>query len=161
MTKNSFVAKVTFKIPVTYSCSSLGVLYLISFVSYFVVFPSFFQLLKNLVSDFSYFLLPFALNILLKNCDKKIPPDLWLKNTITFIVAFLLIGLSVKISVILLKVNIAKLTMILKFSGWFIINSFPFENGKFFTPFFYKQSIFDPRPENCLSFCKKSPPKIV
>ena len=28
------------------------------------------------------------------------------------------------------------------------------------TPFFYKQSIFDPRPENCLSFSKKSPPKI-
>ena len=27
--------------------------------------------------------------------------------------------------------------------------------------FFYKQSIFDPRPENCLSFSKKSPPKIV
>ena len=29
------------------------------------------------------------------------------------------------------------------------------------TPVFYKQSIFDPRPENCLSFSKKSPPKIV
>ena len=29
------------------------------------------------------------------------------------------------------------------------------------TPFFNKQSIFDPRPENCLSFSKKSPPKIV
>ena len=28
-------------------------------------------------------------------------------------------------------------------------------------PFFYKQSIFDPRPENCLNFSKKSPPKIV
>ena len=27
--------------------------------------------------------------------------------------------------------------------------------------FFYKQSIFDPRPENCLIFSKKSPPKIV
>ena len=27
--------------------------------------------------------------------------------------------------------------------------------------FFYKQSIFDPRPENCLSFSKKLPPKIV
>ena len=27
--------------------------------------------------------------------------------------------------------------------------------------FFYKQSIFDPRHENCLSFSKKSPPKIV
>ena len=26
---------------------------------------------------------------------------------------------------------------------------------------FYKQSIFDPRPENCLSFSKKSPQKIV
>ena len=25
------------------------------------------------------------------------------------------------------------------------------------TPFFYKQSIFDPRPENCLIFSKKSP----
>ena len=29
------------------------------------------------------------------------------------------------------------------------------------TLFFYKQSIFDPRPENCLSFSKKSPQKIV
>ena len=27
--------------------------------------------------------------------------------------------------------------------------------------FFYKQSIFDPRPKNCWSFSKKSPPKIV
>ena len=27
--------------------------------------------------------------------------------------------------------------------------------------FFYKKSIFDPRPENCLSFSKKSHPKIV
>ena len=27
--------------------------------------------------------------------------------------------------------------------------------------FFYKQSIIDPRPENCLRFSKKSPPKIV
>ena len=27
--------------------------------------------------------------------------------------------------------------------------------------FFYKQSIFDPRPENCLSFSKKLPQKIV
>ena len=26
--------------------------------------------------------------------------------------------------------------------------------------FFYKQSIFDPRPENCLSFSKKSPQKL-
>ena len=25
---------------------------------------------------------------------------------------------------------------------------------------FYKQSIFDPRPENCLSFSKKSPQKL-
>ena len=33
---------------------------------------------------------------------------------------------------------------------------------KFNTPFFsYKQSIFDPRPENCLSFSKKLPQKIV
>ena len=31
----------------------------------------------------------------------------------------------------------------------------------FCAPFFYKQYIFDPRPENCLSSCKKSPPKIV
>ena len=29
------------------------------------------------------------------------------------------------------------------------------------TSFFYKQSIFDHRPENCLSFSKKSPQKIV
>ena len=29
------------------------------------------------------------------------------------------------------------------------------------TPFFYKQSIFDPRFENCLTFSKKSPQKIV
>ena len=28
------------------------------------------------------------------------------------------------------------------------------------TPFFYKQSIFDPRPECCLSFSKKSPQKL-
>ena len=27
--------------------------------------------------------------------------------------------------------------------------------------FFYKQSIFDPRPENCLSFSEKSPQKTV
>ena len=27
--------------------------------------------------------------------------------------------------------------------------------------FFYKQSIFEPRPENCSRFSKKSPPKIV
>ena len=26
---------------------------------------------------------------------------------------------------------------------------------------FYKQSIFDPRPENCLSFSKKPPQKII
>ena len=30
-----------------------------------------------------------------------------------------------------------------------------------YTPFFYKQSIIEPRPENCLSFSKKSPLKIV
>ena len=30
-----------------------------------------------------------------------------------------------------------------------------------FTRFFYKQSIFDPRPENCLSLSKESPQKIV
>ena len=30
-----------------------------------------------------------------------------------------------------------------------------------FTPFLYEQYIFDPRPENCLSFSKKSPQKIV
>ena len=31
-----------------------------------------------------------------------------------------------------------------------------------YTPFFlYKQSIFDRRPENCLSFSKNSPQKIV
>ena len=29
------------------------------------------------------------------------------------------------------------------------------------TPFLYKQSIFGPSPENCLSFRKKSPQKIV
>ena len=29
------------------------------------------------------------------------------------------------------------------------------------TSFSYKQSIFDPRPENCLSFSKKLPKKIV
>ena len=28
------------------------------------------------------------------------------------------------------------------------------------TPFFYKQSIFDPRPENCLRFSKKSLQKL-
>ena len=31
----------------------------------------------------------------------------------------------------------------------------------FNTPFLYKQSIFDPRTENCLSFSKKLPPKSV
>ena len=30
-----------------------------------------------------------------------------------------------------------------------------------YTFFLYKQSIFDPRPENCLSFSKKFAPKIV
>ena len=30
-----------------------------------------------------------------------------------------------------------------------------------YTFFFYKQSIFDPRPQNCLSFSKKLPQKIV
>ena len=30
-----------------------------------------------------------------------------------------------------------------------------------YTFFFHKQSIFDPRPENCLRFSKKSPRKIV
>ena len=37
------------------------------------------------------------------------------------------------------------------------------ENSDFYTKytFFYKQSIFDPRPENCLGFSKKSPRKIV
>ena len=29
------------------------------------------------------------------------------------------------------------------------------------TPFFNKQSTFDPRPKNCLSFSKKLPQKIV
>ena len=29
------------------------------------------------------------------------------------------------------------------------------------TPFFYEQSIFDPHPENCFRFSKKSPQKIV
>ena len=32
---------------------------------------------------------------------------------------------------------------------------------KYYTFFLDKQSIFDPRPENCLSFSKKSPWKIV
>ena len=31
----------------------------------------------------------------------------------------------------------------------------------YYTFFFYKQSIFDPHPENCLSFSKKPPQKIV
>ena len=35
------------------------------------------------------------------------------------------------------------------------------QKGILTTPFLYKQSIFDPRPENCLSFSKKSPQKIV
>ena len=37
-----------------------------------------------------------------------------------------------------------------------ISDHFPITNT-----FFYKQPIFDPRPENCLSFSKKSPSKIV
>ena len=40
-----------------------------------------------------------------------------------------------------------------------------FGNDKFdlqdLTPFFNKQSIFDPHPENCLSSSKKPPQKIV
>ena len=28
------------------------------------------------------------------------------------------------------------------------------------TPFFYKKSIFDPRPESCLSFSQKLPQKL-
>ena len=34
-------------------------------------------------------------------------------------------------------------------------------NESWYTPFFYKQSIFDPRRKNCLSFSKKSPQKIL
>ena len=29
------------------------------------------------------------------------------------------------------------------------------------TPFFYKQSLFDPRPENCSIFSKELPQKII
>ena len=36
-----------------------------------------------------------------------------------------------------------------------------FEGKLWSTPSFYKQSIFDPRPENCLSFSKKSAQKNV
>ena len=36
-----------------------------------------------------------------------------------------------------------------------------FEEVFLYTFFFYKQSIFDPRPENGLSLSKKLPPKIV
>ena len=34
-------------------------------------------------------------------------------------------------------------------------------NFYYYTFVFYKQSIFDHRPENCLSFSKNSPQKIV
>ena len=34
-------------------------------------------------------------------------------------------------------------------------------DGTWMSFFFYKQSIFDPHPQNCLSFSKKSPQKIV
>ena len=48
---------------------------------------------------------------------------------------------------------------------WFLNVPFAFNvtcySSTTHTPFFYKQSIFDPCPENCLSFSKKSPPKIV
>ena len=37
----------------------------------------------------------------------------------------------------------------------------PYDDKRYLHLFFYKQSIFDPRPENCLSFSKKSPQKIV
>ena len=34
-------------------------------------------------------------------------------------------------------------------------------SGTVNTTFFYKQSIFDPRPKNCLRFSKKLPQKVV
>ena len=37
---------------------------------------------------------------------------------------------------------------------------FGFKQGYTFF-YIYKQSIFDPRPENCLSFSEELPPKIV
>ena len=44
---------------------------------------------------------------------------------------------------------------------WFVLQYENLCGSKSFTPFsFYKQSIFDPRPENCLSFSKKSPKKL-
>ena len=44
----------------------------------------------------------------------------------------------------------------------FILPDMPFNvTLKRFCRSFYKQSIFDPRPENCLNFSKKSPPKFV
>ena len=42
-----------------------------------------------------------------------------------------------------------------------IVTEFFLRESKLSTPFFYKQSTFDPCPENCLSFSKKSPQKIV
>ena len=42
-----------------------------------------------------------------------------------------------------------------------IVTEFFLRESKLSTSLFYKQSTFDPCPENCLSFSKKSPQKIV
>ena len=60
------------------------------------------------------------------------------------------------------QIIICNLTLIL--FNKYIISPFSFPNLNvlgFSPPFFYKQSIFDPRSKNCLSFSEKSPPKIV
>ena len=46
-------------------------------------------------------------------------------------------------------------------TGIVIVDRAVFHENYKYTLFLYKQSIFDPRPENCLNFSKKLPQKIV
>ena len=50
---------------------------------------------------------------------------------------------------------------ITKLTKWELWEFFGICEEKIVPPFFYKHSIFDPLPENCLSFSKKLPKKIV
>ena len=53
------------------------------------------------------------------------------------------------------------LTRIIVNKVTWIIVKWNYDKISRYTFFLNKQSIFDPRPENCLSFSKKSPQKIV
>ena len=58
--------------------------------------------------------------------------------------------------------NKMRLEMKNRSQRYYINRPRPKHGPKYITRFFfYKQSIFDPRPENCLSFSQKSPQKIV